>query len=148
MATLDELENRTRELGSEVEGEKAVTRYVLEQGRRNTSDLAAIRSELAILHAECGNRFDRLDGDMVLVKAALNSHGARLNTLSQDVLFIRQDATALRRDIEVTNARLDELQQDVTELRRGQEAINARLDTIERNVAAILAAVAPQSPPA
>jgi hypothetical protein len=39
MATSDEFENRVRELTSEINGEKAVTRHIFEQSRRNTSDL-------------------------------------------------------------------------------------------------------------
>jgi chromosome segregation ATPase len=138
MATIDELDAKVRELESEITGEKAVTRHIFEQGRRNTSDLIAIRSEITIMRAESGERLDRLAGDMVLVNAALNSHGTRLNTLTQDVTLIRQDVTALRReierDIEGVNARLDRFEADVA----------ARFDRLESNVAAILAAVVPE----
>jgi hypothetical protein len=85
MATIDEMENRMRELASEVEGEKAVTRHIFEQGRRNASDLAAIRSEVTIMRAESGDRLDRLAGDMMLANSALRSHGARLDSLTRDV---------------------------------------------------------------
>ena len=47
MATIDELENRVRELSSDVEGEKAVTRQVYAQAVRNGDQIGALRSEVA-----------------------------------------------------------------------------------------------------
>jgi hypothetical protein len=43
---LADLETRVRLLDREVEGEKMVTRHILEQTRRNGDDLAAIKSRL------------------------------------------------------------------------------------------------------
>lgn len=154
MATIDELDAKMRELESEINGEKAVTRHIFVQGRQNTTDLGAIRSEIAIMRAESGDRLDRIVGDLVLVNAALNSHGARLNALTQDVLLIRQDVTALRRDmehdIERVSARLNSFQADVAarfdRLDSFQADVAARFDRLESSVAAILAAVAPQMP--
>ena len=45
-ATREEFEARVGVLEREVEGEKVVTRYVLEQTRRNGDDLAAIKTRL------------------------------------------------------------------------------------------------------
>jgi tetrahydromethanopterin S-methyltransferase subunit G len=42
----DQLETRMNVLEREVEGEKLVTRHILEQSRRNGDDLAAIKSRL------------------------------------------------------------------------------------------------------
>jgi len=42
----DQLETRMDVLEREVEGEKLVTRHILEQSRRNGDDLAAIKSRL------------------------------------------------------------------------------------------------------
>ena|SRR5215813_1009867 len=42
----DEFEARVGVVESEVEGEKLVTRHILEQTRRNSEDLAAIKSRL------------------------------------------------------------------------------------------------------
>jgi uncharacterized protein YoxC len=44
--TRDEFEARVGVLEREVEGEKMVTRHVLEQTRRNSDDLAAIKTRL------------------------------------------------------------------------------------------------------
>jgi uncharacterized protein YoxC len=42
----EEVKARVRFLESEVEGEKMVTRYILEQTRRNGDDLAAVKARL------------------------------------------------------------------------------------------------------
>jgi predicted nuclease with TOPRIM domain len=44
--TREDFEARVGVLEREVEGEKMVTRYILEQSRRNGDDLAAVRSRL------------------------------------------------------------------------------------------------------
>jgi chromosome segregation ATPase len=49
--TREEFEARVGTLEREVEGEKIVTRHILEQTRRNGDDLAALKA-----------RFDRLEG--------------------------------------------------------------------------------------
>jgi hypothetical protein len=46
MAAIDELENRVRELGSEVEGEKLVTRQLYQQAIRNGAQIGALRTEV------------------------------------------------------------------------------------------------------
>jgi hypothetical protein len=53
--TREEFEGRVAVLEHEVEGEKLVTRHVLEQTRRNSDDLAAIKTRL-------GRVESRLDG--------------------------------------------------------------------------------------
>jgi chromosome segregation ATPase len=135
MAITDELDTRVRYLESEVEGEKAVTRHVLEQAIRNGDVLNALRSETATTRLDLialTSRVDHVAGDVTVANAALRSHGNLLNVLRQDVTTIRQDVTALRRDVEVVNTRFD--------------AVDARLATIEANIAAILTAVAPRNP--
>ena len=44
--TREEFEARVSVLEREVEGEKMVTRYILEQSRRNGDDLAAVKTRL------------------------------------------------------------------------------------------------------
>src|SRR5690242_10851695 len=44
--TREEFESRIGVVEREVEGEKMVTRYILEQTRRNSDDLAAIKTRL------------------------------------------------------------------------------------------------------
>jgi hypothetical protein len=55
--TREEFEARGGVLEREVEGEKMVTRHILEQTRRNSDDLAAIKSRLDGFE----QRFDGLD---------------------------------------------------------------------------------------
>jgi hypothetical protein len=135
MATSEYFENRVRELASEVEGEKVVTRHIFEQSHRNASDLGAIRAEIGVMRAESGDRLDRLAGDMVLANAALHSHGIRLDSLTRDVGLLRGDATALRRGQEELHARIDQLQADVAARFDRQDGrldgIDGRLDAID-----------------
>jgi len=76
--TREEFEVFKRELIGEVEGEKAVTRHILTETRQNSGDLAIIKAQIT-----------HLAGDLILANAALNSHGTRLNVLTQDVREIR-----------------------------------------------------------
>jgi chromosome segregation ATPase len=62
--TRDEFEARVGVLEREVEGEKLVTRHVLEQTRRNGDDLAALKTRLARVEEKVDGldrRFDSLD---------------------------------------------------------------------------------------
>jgi uncharacterized protein YoxC len=67
----DEFEARVGVLEREVEGEKLVTRHILEQTRRNGDDLAAIKS-----------RLDRVEN--------------KVEHIGQDLNSLRQDVTSLR----------------------------------------------------
>src|SRR5215468_335530 len=55
------LEARVTVVEQEVEGEKMVTRHILEQSRRNGADLADFKSDLADFKKQTGQRFDRLE---------------------------------------------------------------------------------------
>jgi seryl-tRNA synthetase len=55
--TRDEFEARVGVLEREVEGEKMVTRHILEQTRRNGDDLAAVKTRLDRVE----NRLDRVE---------------------------------------------------------------------------------------
>jgi hypothetical protein len=68
-------------------------------------------------------QLSHLSYDMVLVKTALDSHGNRLNVLTQDVREIRIEMGQMR-------TKLD------------------KLDLLAQDVAAIRAALAPRDPPA
>ncbi len=87
--TREEFEARMRVVEGEVEGEKAVTRHILEQTRHNSNDLTTLK------------------GDMALAKAALTSQSALLTVLVQDVREIR---TEMR-------ARFDALTEDIAVIR-------------------------------
>jgi len=107
------------ETAGEVEGEKTVTRHVLEQSMRNGDVLLALRSEVGFVRTDLSaltSRVDHIASNVVLANAALNSHGTRLNVLTQDVREIR--------------TRLD--------------GMDAKLD----NVLTAVRALAPRDPPA
>jgi hypothetical protein len=99
----DELERRVRTVEEELNGEKYLTRYAVEQTQRSgevlhalRSDVAAVRSDVATLRADVGAgtvRVDHLGGDMAAVKAALAMHGRALDVLQQDVRQLRSEVT-------------------------------------------------------
>ena len=63
----DEIKARVRVLEGEVEGEKMVTRYILEQTRRNGDDLAAVKARLDRVEQKLdalGNAFDGFKRDL------------------------------------------------------------------------------------
>jgi hypothetical protein len=122
MVTADELDSRIRYLEGEVEGEKAVTRHVLTQASLNADDLGTLKTQVR-----------HLTEQMVLVNAALSTHGLRLNVLTQDVTMLRQEVTVLRSEMD---RRFDALERNHA----------ARFDAVERNIALILAAVMPPAP--
>ncbi len=62
--TREEFESRVGVLEQEVEGEKLVTRHILEQTRRNSDDLAAIKTRLDRVEGKVDGldqKVDRLD---------------------------------------------------------------------------------------
>ena len=83
--TREEFDPRVGVLESEVEGEKVVTRHVLEQTRRNSDDLAAIKTRLDRVERKVDVIDAKLDGltrtppGMVAdaVRAALPGRGKR-----------------------------------------------------------------------
>src|SRR5262249_55711156 len=58
----DEFEARVGVVESEVEGEKLVTRHILEQTRRNSEDLAAIKSRLDRVERKVNGLEQKVDG--------------------------------------------------------------------------------------
>jgi chromosome segregation ATPase len=136
----NELDRRVKTLEEELNGEKHLTRYAVDQTRRNGEVLHALRTDVS----GATMRLDNLAGDMAAVQSALATHGRALDVLMQDVRLLRGEMTELRTGQEAINARLDTMEHNVA----------GRLDTIEHNVAAIqhnvaaiLAAVVPGSPP-
>ena len=80
MSDLDLIERRVAAVEQEVEGEKLVTRHILEQTRRNSDDLAAIRARLAA-HDK---RFDGID-------TRFDRQDTRLDRLEAEIRGLRQD---------------------------------------------------------
>ena len=103
MTTIDELEIRVRELASEVEGEKAVTRQVYQQAVRNGDLLRAVQ----IATAEVASRVDHMVQEVVQNSALLRTHGLRLEALTRDVAQMRTDLTVLRREVGQLEAHID-----------------------------------------
>jgi chromosome segregation ATPase len=103
MTTIDELEIRVRELASEVEGEKAVTRQVYQQAVRNGDLLRAVQ----IATAEVASRVDHMVQEVVQNSALLRTHGLRLEALTRDVAQMRTDLTVLRREMGELEGHID-----------------------------------------
>ncbi|MGA0595823.1 hypothetical protein ACO2SS_12225 [Enterovirga sp. CN4-39] len=82
------LERRVTTLEQEVEGEKLVTRHILEQTRRNADDLAVIKARL-VAH---DRRFDSHD-------ARFDRHDARFDRLEGEIRGLKTDFANLRRDL-------------------------------------------------
>jgi chromosome segregation ATPase len=151
MATVDEVDTRVRYLESEVEGEKAVTRHVLEQAIRNGDVLLALRSEVASARLDLNavtSRADHIAGDVMVGNAALRSHGSLLNVLRQDVIGLRQDMTVLKQDVTVLKQDVTVLKQDVTVLKQDvtvlrqdvtalRQEMESRFEAVERRFEAM-----------
>ncbi len=76
MATVEDLENRVRELASYVEGEKLVTRRVYDQAARNGDQIGALRSEVATGRVDIQtltSQTDHIVGEVVQSTAAPRS---------------------------------------------------------------------------
>ena len=142
--TREEFDRRMRVLEGEVEGEKLVTRYILEQTQRNGDDLGALKT-----------RVDHLSNDVALVRGAVTAHTGLLNVLVQDVGQVRQEMGAMRRDMgewrQEVQQEMGELRRDMGEWRRElqQEIGELRRDmgTMRADIVAIRTVVAPPNPP-
>jgi hypothetical protein len=98
----EELERRVKTAESEIEGEKQVSRYAIEQSRRSTEAFMALRTEVAALRAEVAmvaGRVDYIAGEAAVMRATLMHHGRALDVLQQDVGALRNDTIALRNDM-------------------------------------------------
>jgi chromosome segregation ATPase len=124
----DGLESRVRTLEEELNGERHVSRYQVEQAGRNSEVLHAVRAEVGTMTG----RVDVLKGDMASVKAALAMHGRALDVLMQDVRQLRSGQDELRQDVSEIKARLDRMEEDV---RQEVSEIKARLDRMEEEAA-------------
>src|SRR5262245_7728152 len=86
------LEARVTVVEHEVEGEKMVTRHILEQSRRNgadlsdfRNDLSDFRNDLADFKKQTGERFDRLE--------------RRFDNLERNVDTLRKDIPGIVGDV-------------------------------------------------
>ena len=84
----EEFEARVGVLELEVEGEKMVTRHILEQTRRNSDDLAAIKTRLDRVEQKVDSLDEKVDG----LERKVDSLGATVNGLARNLPTIVGDA--------------------------------------------------------
>jgi hypothetical protein len=94
--TREEFGARMTVLEGEVEGEKLVTRYILEQTQQNGNDLAALKT-----------RLDRIGGEIALARAALTAQTPMLNVLVQEVSGMRARLDGVDARLDGMDAKLD-----------------------------------------
>ncbi len=148
MTTIDELESRLRFVEADVASEKEISLATLQQSVRNGAVLNGLRTEVNGLRTEVSaatTRVDQLVADAAIANSTLRHHSTLLVVLQQDVTAFRQDVTALRRAHEELHVRLDRAEGRLDQF---QAEVATRFDRLESSVTAILAAVAPQKPPA
>jgi uncharacterized protein YoxC len=78
--TREEFEARVGVVEREVEGEKMVTRHILEQSRRNSDDLAAIKT-----------RLDRVEGKVDALQTTVNGLQTTVGGLQATVTGLIRD---------------------------------------------------------
>ena len=106
MSEIELLERRVAFLEQEVEGEKMVSRHILEQVRRNGDDIAAIRTRLGRIES----RLDGSDRRMEGIEARLSAIEGRLDRLESEfhsfkIEFPRQVAAVMREVLAERDAR-------------------------------------------
>jgi uncharacterized protein YoxC len=79
--TREEFEARVGVLEGEVEGEKMVTRHILEQTRRNSDDLAAIKTRLDRVERKVDGLEQKVDG----LQRNVDMLGTSVNRLTRDL---------------------------------------------------------------
>lgn len=82
MLEIELLERRVTALEQEVEGEKVVTRYILEQVRRNGDDLAALRGRMDRIEA----RLDAIEARLTRLESEFRTFRAELPRLIADTM--------------------------------------------------------------
>jgi len=80
--TREEFEARVGVVEREVEGEKLVTRHVLEQTRRNSDDLAAIKTRLDRVE----RKVDGVDAKVERLDTTISSLARNLPTIVADAV--------------------------------------------------------------
>jgi len=86
--TREEFETRVGVVEREVEGEKMVTRHILEQSRRNSDDLAGIKT-----------RLDRVEGKVDALQTTVGGLQTTVNGLQTTVGGLQATVNGLVRDL-------------------------------------------------
>jgi len=86
--TREEFEARVGVIEREVEGEKMLTRHILEQSRRNSDDLAAIKTRLDRVEGKVDSLQTTVDG----LQTTVGGLQATVNGLVRDLPKIVADA--------------------------------------------------------
>ncbi len=128
--TVETLNIRVGIVESEVEGEKAVTRYNLEQVRLNTGELSAFRAEARL-------RLDSLMSDMTLVKAAQVAQGGTLNILVQDVREMRTEMMAMRREMGEVRTEMGELRTEMGVVRTEMGVVRTEMGVVRTELSEV-----------
>jgi hypothetical protein len=85
IVTREEFEARVGVLEREVEGEKLVTRHILEQTRRNGDDLAAVKSRLDRVEQRLDRVENKLDGLDMKFSAFLRDYPTAVGEIMRQV---------------------------------------------------------------
>lgn len=99
MTEIELLERRVAALEQEVEGEKLVTRHILDQVRRATDELAALRSQMRRME----DRFDQLDTRLRAIESRFDRLESELHSWKLD--WPRQIAEVMREVLAERDAR-------------------------------------------
>jgi len=83
---LQRIESRVTVVEREVEGEKMVTRHILEQTRRNSDDLAAIKTRLDRVERKVDGLEEKVDGLDRKVDGLVNNLPTTVGEAMRDVL--------------------------------------------------------------
>src|SRR5579883_1357608 len=121
--TRQEFERRMRELESEVEGEKVVTRHILEQTQRNGDDLGVMKADVR-----------RLAGETALIKGVVTHQAGLLNVLTQDVGLMRLDTNEMRRDMGDLRQEMSGVHRDVGDLRQEMSGVHRDVGDLRQDV--------------
>jgi chromosome segregation ATPase len=141
MVRIEELEQQVREIGSEIESEKQVTRRMYEQAVRTAEQVGALRSEVGIARVDIhavGSQVDLAVVEVVQVSGAVRTHGIRLESLTRDIGLLRNDATELRRGQEEIHVRLDRHEERLNALQGKVDALHGefsrKFDTLHGTI--------------
>ena len=86
------LATRSDILEREVEGEKMVTRHILEQTRRNGDDIAAVKTRLDQVEKRLEGRIDGVDTRLDRVEHKVDGLDLKFNRLTKDLPSIVGEA--------------------------------------------------------